>query len=933
MRNRRILILLAAMTLLPLTEVASTVGAPPAHALQPSLGTPFVVDPAVNNTVANFASTDTQGGSEPSVALDPSNAQQAVMTSFSGGWGANAPLWHTLNGGQTWTKQFSIPAPPGRPGGCPCDQTMDFGRNGTMFGTFLISGATTGNDVATGSTTNPASAASWSWQGNPAQLTNTTINVADQPWLIVNRDSTTATNDDAFVGYDEFGGGNNERVGASLNSAPPNFTVDQSPGSRLPGDGANPGLRLAKDTSAAGNGRMYAVWQTVSSGTGTSPRTVTLHLNRTANSGTSWTLNGNAGGINVGGTFSQEEYDFSFGQANTLQGGIDHAAVDPSNGDVYVVFGRDDDGATTTKNNTIYIDRLTYDGAGNLNVVAGYPKRVSTTDDTALPSVAVTGDGVVGVLYDSFDGTTGAPGNFPKFSAHLARSTDQGTTFSDTILSSFQSPTAGTGTAGRRDLGDFQQLKANGNQLFGVFSGNRKALTASASASNVIDPVFFSVPGPTADLSTTKTPSPNPVTAGTDLTYNITSKNNGTYDALNVTMSDTVPTNTTFKSISAPSGWTCTDPGVGNAGTVNCTAPSLANGAQALFTLVVHVSPSAPSGSTIDNTASTNSSTTTDPNTADNTSPTATVNVVTSADLQTTKGGPAKRPPGSNASYSIALKNNGPSDAQSVHMTDPTPSGTTFVSVAAPGGWTCTTPTPGTAGTVDCSTATVAAGATANFTLVLHINPTFPSGTTFTNTATASSTTSDSDSTNNAGKATTLVACDNTVTGKVPSTLTANGGSWCITNADIGSTLTIKPGTTAIVTNSTIHSSTTATSPADVAFCGDTLLSSLQITGATGFVLVGDTGDDACGGNSIHGTVRLLNNTAGTELSDNPQISSQVTVNGNSGTGPFPEDKTEIEGNTISSGLACSGNTPPASNGGQVNTVSSARTGECVAPF
>src|SRR5579884_1792895 len=163
-----------ALAILPIVGIATIGTAPPATAAPVAFSAaPFVVDPAVNNTVPNFATTDTSGGSEPAVALDPTNPQQAVMTSFSGGWGTNAPVWQTTDGGQSWTKQLSIPAPPGQPGGCPCDQNVDFGQNGTLYGTFLIPSMTPNQfNVVSGSTTNPAMSSSWSWNGNPAQWTN-----------------------------------------------------------------------------------------------------------------------------------------------------------------------------------------------------------------------------------------------------------------------------------------------------------------------------------------------------------------------------------------------------------------------------------------------------------------------------------------------------------------------------------------------------------------------------------------------------------------------------------------------------------------------------------------------------------------------------------------------------------------------------------------
>ena len=51
-----------------------------------------------------------------------------------------------------------------------------------------------------------------------------------------------------------------------------------------------------------------------------------------------------------------------------------------------------------------------------------------------------------------------------------------------------------------------------------------------------------------ADLSITKSDSPDPVIAGTNLTYTMTVDSDGPSDALNVSVSDTMPAGTTFVS-------------------------------------------------------------------------------------------------------------------------------------------------------------------------------------------------------------------------------------------------------------------------------------------------------------------------------------------------------------------------------------------------
>ncbi len=102
----------------------------------------FVVDTVVNNTDPNLKNTDTFNDGEINIAVDPLNTNRIVITAFSGGWGATAPLWLSTNGGVTWTKQFTINPPPGVGGvlGYPCDQSVDFGHFTALAGTFLTAG-------------------------------------------------------------------------------------------------------------------------------------------------------------------------------------------------------------------------------------------------------------------------------------------------------------------------------------------------------------------------------------------------------------------------------------------------------------------------------------------------------------------------------------------------------------------------------------------------------------------------------------------------------------------------------------------------------------------------------------------------------------------------------------------------------------------------
>jgi uncharacterized repeat protein (TIGR01451 family) len=133
--------------------------------------------------------------------------------------------------------------------------------------------------------------------------------------------------------------------------------------------------------------------------------------------------------------------------------------------------------------------------------------------------------------------------------------------------------------------------------------------------------------------------------------------------------------------------------------------------------------------------------------------------ISTSADFAVTKSGPTTVTAGNNITYTIVVTNNGPSDAQTVTLTDATPAGTTFVSENQTNGpaFNCTSPSAGGTGNVVCTIATLAAGASATFSIVDRVSGTTTGGTTITNAATVSSSNPDSNPTNNTASATTIV--------------------------------------------------------------------------------------------------------------------------------------------------------------------------------
>jgi len=238
--------------------------------------------------------------------------------------------------------------------------------------------------------------------------------------------------------------------------------------------------------------------------------------------------------------------------------------------------------------------------------------------------------------------------------------------------------------------------------------------------------VNFAVTNPTADLSVTKSDTPDPVGVGYTLTYTLTVGNTGSctitaklttasgrtsttsqntnVSAGNVVLTDTLPANVTFVS-ATPSQGSCS-----GTATVTCALGTIAHGASA--TVTIQVTPQAGAVPSITNSVSVTGAVF-DPNTANNSdTEDTTVNPV--ADLSVSKGdSPDPVTYGQNVTYTITVTNGGPSDATNVTLTDTLPSNVTFVSASA--GCTYNSGPH----TVTCSWASIAASGSHTVTIVV----------------------------------------------------------------------------------------------------------------------------------------------------------------------------------------------------------------------
>ena len=425
-----------------------------------------------------------------------------------------------------------------------------------------------------------------------------------------------------------------------------------------------------------------------------------------------------------------------------------------STADVTVAIGTNPGGGTLSGTATVAAVSgvATFSNVSINKVGTGYTLGASSTDLTGATSSA-------------FNITPAAATHFA-VSAPANAVAGSSFNFTVTALDDFENTATGySGTVHFTSSDAPATLPANSTLTDGVGTfaatlntGGNQALTATDTVTASITGTSASIlVDPRSDLAVTLSDSPDPVTAGTNLTYTIQVSNNGPSAASNVSLSDALPAGTTFVSLSSPGGWSASTPAVGASGNVTLTKATVAPAETGTFTLVVNVAASVANGSVISDTV-TASTTTTELSPANN-SATATTTVSTNADLaivMTDTPDPANA--GTNISYAITLTNNGPSDATNVSVSDALPAGTTYVSSVPQSGWSATAPAVGANGTVTFSAGVLASGGTAQFTIVVKADASITAGTVVSNTSTASATTSDANAGNNSATTTTTIS-------------------------------------------------------------------------------------------------------------------------------------------------------------------------------
>ncbi|MEZ4417320.1 MAG: SdrD B-like domain-containing protein [Gemmatimonadota bacterium] len=264
-------------------------------------------------------------------------------------------------------------------------------------------------------------------------------------------------------------------------------------------------------------------------------------------------------------------------------------------------------------------------------------------------------------------------------------------------------------------------------------NGGSRTNTGSVVSSATADPVTGNNSGsvtstvdPRADVTISKTATPDPSPSGQEVVFVVTALNNGPSQAANVTVTDDLPLDMVFVSAS-PSAGSCSVTPTANSVTapgnrqVVCNLGSINNGAQR--TLTIRAKPTnVTRGTTLTNNASV-STTTTEPTVPGSTNNTATANVtVNNPSLDILVNNSDTVDPvaiGDATAYTVVVTNVGPSDAENVVINNTLPpGGLSYQSVTFPAGSCATTPIVGAiGGTVVCSIARLSAGGSATLTI------------------------------------------------------------------------------------------------------------------------------------------------------------------------------------------------------------------------
>ncbi len=530
-------------------------------------------------------------GNEPAITANPLNPNQIVLTSFSGSnWasGGNASLFYSSDAGASWIFTYSVPPPPGivTPVNCPCDQTMDWGRNGVLYGTFLHVGSSA-QTVFSAQATNPTDPSSWVYRtpGGVSQSTNlpSLIDV-DQPWIgsgPLPGDNSRINVSVAYDNFDSFFTNSQIRAADSPGASPLDFTRDAATNNdnQQYNDGMNPGNRLA----VGPDGKIFDVYQRLVNVEANGVKQLTYLINVSADGGQTWSV-ANSDHVSGAKIIAANVYSFQgngskVGGVNALLGGVDAVAVDKT-GAAWVVYGAR---STLTAHDQLFLVKVTYN-AGNLTV--GTPVALSSsTLDSYLPGVAVLPNGEVGVLFLTLNGAN--------FQWRFQQYTNGTTLNKSTGFPIFTSPFTNNGSSNQRIFGDYVQVRAVGCNYYGTYPAKGSGPNSLTS----IEPYFMSAPSQAPCTLPTLTILDPPTTCAGGPGLNLALKGTGFSDGATGRVGGTLRTTTFNTANQVTTAVLAADIALPGVATIDLLGAAPAGGLTGSLPLTIEAAPASPGDS------------------------------------------------------------------------------------------------------------------------------------------------------------------------------------------------------------------------------------------------------------------------------------------------------------------------------------------------
>jgi hypothetical protein len=398
----------------------------------------------VVNITPNVLSNDTQGDTEPSIAVDGANPQRIAITAFTPDPAASgsAPIYVSVDGGLNWATNVCLPG-----GNTTGDSSVRFaGQAGMLYAGILR--IDTGNMAILRSTFPPA--------GIMTQLINRAG--PDQPWVTA-----------SWAGVP---GGTAERVYVTSNDggqAAVQFSLDAATAAAPAGFGAAVNLQLRTGSSRPSvrgaihrSGRIYITFVRATAG---GSDIVVMRDDVWGNNGFADLVDAGDGiaGVRVVSGVTVPPVGTLLGtQRVSSRIAI---AVDPRNRRrVYLAWC---DGAVTAMSPFTLHVRRSDDGGVN------WTGDLRTIVNVTNPCLAVNVQGVAALMYQQLVTVAGAN----RWNTVLERSTDRFATVATTSVLANTPPGVGFGAAG--DLGDFCNLIAHAKDFYGTFCAVNAPLNAN----------------------------------------------------------------------------------------------------------------------------------------------------------------------------------------------------------------------------------------------------------------------------------------------------------------------------------------------------------------------------------------------------------------------------------------------------------------------